>query len=513
MVIQRDVPIHVWGWAVPGETVNVTMGNLSATCKADAEGKWSVSLPKQPASSNPQAMTVKGSSGEVTVKDILIGDVWVCSGQSNMALPVSGMSCAATELPQANRPGMRFFQVKSGGAPKPQADCEGQWAVCSPDSAKGFSAVGYFFGKAIEESQKVPVGLIGSNQGASSAQPWVSLEALNGDPDLKKSYIEPVASVLADPDSAKVAHDKWLAEVGDQYNKERAKWNQDAYTASQKKEPFSRPRPTPPASPEPPFFTASTTFPSVLFNGKIHPLVQYPIKGALWYQGESNGPFYGKLVSALIKDWRTRWGVGDFPFLIVQLPNKSKQQKDPQDFAAGWAPIRETQLRIAQTVPNTGIVSSIDLGATEDPVENNNLHPMEKGNIGQRLALVARHYAYGENNVYSGPIFDKFKVEGGKVRITFTQIAQGLKIGTPPKDSLTPKPATDELKGFIIAGEDKKFVWAKATIEGQNTVVVWSDSVKNPQVVRYGWHMSPVVNLYNSADLPAFPFRTDTDAQ
>lgn len=512
MVIQRDVPFRVSGWAKPGETIQITLGKMAGSSQAGPDGKWLVKLDKPVASNTPVELTVKGSTETLTIKDILVGDVWICSGQSNMAHPLGACKNIDAELAQANRPEMRFFQVKGESSEKPKDDCSGQWTPCTPATAKAFSAVGYYFGRDILQSQKVPVGLIGSNQGASFAQVWLSLEALTADPELKKSYIDPVSSVFSDPEGAKAIHDKWLAEGGAQYDKDRAQWYMDRYAAQQKKEPFDRPMPKPP-QPEPLYFNSMTRFPTVLFNARIHPLVQFPIRGAIWYQGESNAgdPMYQQLMTALIKDWRTRWQVGDFPFLIVQLPNKSKQQKDPQDPNTGWAPVRERQLKVAQTVPHTGLAVAIDVGSTEDTEENNNLHPVEKENIGSRLALAARHLAYGENLIYSGPIAASSTVVGNKIRVAFDHTGSGLKIGTPPKTSLTPQPPTDELKGFAIAGKDKKFVAAKATLEGPQSVLVWSDSVAEPAFVRYGWQMSPVVNLYNSADLPASPFRTDTD--
>jgi sialate O-acetylesterase len=511
MVIQRDVPFRVWGWAPAGETITVTLGSATGTTQTDAEGKWALSLDKLTASPTPMEMTVKSGSETITLKDILLGDVWLCSGQSNMAHPFGGCLDYAEKSTGADLPEIRFFQVKSGPAEKPQEDCTGQWVVCTPASARGFSAVGHYFGREIHLSQKIPVGLIGSNQGASAAQVWVGLNALSAQPALKKSYIEPVQSVFDDPAGAKAALDQWKAEGGAQYEKDRAQWYMDKYAALQKKEPFDRPVPTPPR-PAPSYFTDMISFPTSLYNGRIHPLRHFPIRGALWYQGESNAndPLYDALLTALIQNWRELWQLGDFPFLIVQLPNKSKQQKNADDPTAGWAGIREKQLRVHQTVPKVGLAVAIDLGSTESPDENVNLHPPEKANIGQRLALAARHFAYSENLVFSGPLVEKTEVVGNKIRIQFRHAGDGLKIGTPPPTSLTPPPPTDELRGFCIAGSDKKFIPAKASIEGKESILVWSDALPEPAFVRYGWQMSPVVNLYNSNNLPASPFRTDS---
>ena len=512
MVIQRDVPMRVWGWAKPGATVNVVLGQATESAKADGNGQWLATLGKVPASTSPLEMVVSDGTDTIKVRDILAGDVWVCSGQSNMAFTLGDSQGASDELAQANRPEMRFFQVAHESSGVPMPDCKGQWVVCTPESAKSFSAVGYYFGLDILQSQKIPVGLIGANLGASKAEVWVSREALAANPDLQKAYLQPVAGILEHPETGKATHDQWLAEGGAQYEKDRKQWYMDRFTALKKNESFDRPMPTPP-KPEPPYFTAQTTFPTVLFNAKINPLLNFPIRGALWYQGESNSndPLYDKLLSALIADWRKRWQVGDFPFLIVQLPNKSKQQKDPAEAVIGWAPVRENQMKAHQAVPNTGLVAGIDLGSTESADEGKNLHPYEKENIGHRLALAAGHLAYGAKGEYSGPIIESAAVKGNKIQITFSHVGEGLRIGQPPKSSLTPQPPSDELHGFAIAGKDKKFVAAKATVEGSGNVLVWSDAVSEPVFVRYGWQMSPIVNLYNSAGLPAFPFRTDAE--
>ncbi len=512
MVIQRDVPLRVWGWAKPGTTVNVALGQVTATAQSDGNGAWSATTGKVSASGSPVELVVSDGVDTITVRDVLVGDVWVCSGQSNMAFPLGECQGASGELAEANRPQMRFFQIahESSGVPLP--DCKGRWVVCAPESAKSFSAVGYYFGRDILQSQKVPVGLIGANLGASKAEVWLSREALAENPDLQKAYLQPVAAIFEQPEAAKAAHDQWLAEGGAQYEKDRKQWYMDRFAALKKNEPFDRPAPAQP-KPEPPYFTAQTTFPTVLFNAKINPLVNFPIRGALWYQGESNAndPLYDKLLAALITDWRKRWQIGDFPFLIVQLPNKSKQQKDAAEPVIGWATVRDRQMKAHQAVPNTGLIPTIDLGSTNSPDENRNLHPDEKENIALRLALAAGHFAYGENVDYGGPIIESATVTGNKIQIAFRHAGDGLKIGQPPKSSLTPQPPTDELHGFAIAGKDKKFVAAKAAIEGTDKVLVWSEAIPDPAFVRYGWQMSPVVNLYSSAGLPAFPFRTDTD--
>lgn len=512
MVVQRDAAVRIWGWAPPGKTVSVALGMASAQATASDKGEWQVSLDKLPASSKPLALQVSDGTTTLNVNDILVGDVWLCSGQSNMAMALSACANISEELAKANRPEMRFFTVQGGTSGTPMQDCNGKWVLCTPDTAKAFSAVGYYFGREIQRSLQIPVGLIGSHQGASSAQVWVSREALAASPDLSKTYLQPVMGVLNNPEEAKAAHDKWLAEGGAQYELDKRKYYADRFQADQKKEPFNRPVPVPPPA-EPNYFTNQTGFPTVLFNARIHPLLPFPIRGAIWYQGESNSSdqLYDKLLAALIADWRSRWGLGDFPFLIVQLPNKSKQAKDSVEQQGGWAQVRERQARVTQTLTNVGLATTIDLGSTNDANENNNLHPVEKENIGKRLALAAEHYAYGSAAEYAGPVFKEAVVQSNKIQVSFTHTADGLKIGVPPKSSLTPVPSSEVLSGFSIAGADQKFVPATAAISGKDTVQVWNESLSTPLYVRYGWQTSPVVNLYNSADLPATPFRSDRD--
>lgn len=513
MVVQRDTPFRVWGWAQPGATVTVSIGQFHASTTTGDKGQWSLALSPQSSSTDAVEMIVKDGTTTLTVRDVLIGDVWLCSGQSNMAFNLGACAGSAEEIAKAERPTMRYFQVPGTYSGTPLDDTQGKWVVCTPKTARNIPAVGYYFGREIQDSHKISVGLIGSFQGASRAQVWVSREALASDPDLEKTYLKPFAAMLDNPTEAEAAHDKWMKEGGAQYQQDRRAWYSERFVAERNKVPFTKPLPQPPATPEPLYFNEVTGFSTVVFNARIHPLVNFPIRGALWYQGEGNvnDRLYDRLLSALITDWRARWRIGDFPFLIVQLPNKSKQQLDPAEQPGGWGPVRERQFKVAQTLPNVAIACAIDLGSTNDPNENNNLHPVEKENIGKRLALLAGHHVYGENGEYSGPVLKNATAINDKIRLTFSHVGEGLKIGTPPPTSLTPQPPIDSLRGFAIAGADKKFVAAQAVIEAPDRVVVWSESVPSPAFVRYGWQLSPVVNLYNSAGLPAFPFRTDAD--
>ena len=502
MVIQRGKPVPVWGWTDPGQEITVKMGTQQATGKSDDKGYWKVELPAMEANATGQAMTVTAGGQTATVNDVVVGDVWVCSGQSNMQFALGTASTAATEVPQATHPDVRLFVVKQQPSFTPQTTCPGQWTMCTPDTAKNFSAVGYFFGKEIAATEKVTVGLIGSYVGGTPAQAWTSLETLQSDPDLKTEYADVIEKLAADPAGVKAAHDKWLADGGAAYKDAMTKWHMDDYAAKQKGTP-EPPKLAPYPVTEPPY-EGSTQIPTVLFNGMIAPLQPYAIKGVIWYQGESNagGNTYSKLFPDMIADWRKTWGQGDFPFIWVQLPNYTTRVTDPNG-PTGWATTREIQAA-GLKLPVTGMAVTIDAG------DENNLHPPYKDIVGHRLALVAEHVAYGKDLLYTGPVMDSVKTDGAKMSVKFSNVGTGLKIEvpqvTPPK--FVPPP-TDKVVGFAIAGNDKKFAWADAVISGTDTVTLSSASVPAPVYVRYAFGTSPEVNLYNSADLPVAPFRTD----
>ena len=479
MVLQQDAKLPVWGTAEPAEKVTVTIAGKSQTATADANGKWVVKFEPLTASNNPVQMTVAGKN-TLTFQDVLVGEVWLCSGQSNMAFLLASAAEAGTAVRQASDPQVRFFQVALKTSLEPQSDvAKGQWVVCSPETARTFSAVGYFFGRELRQNLQRPVGLIGSSVGGTPAQAWTSLESLKKEP-LYANFITTYEKVKENYAAAQAAYPKLM----EAYAEEMKKW---------KENPGSK-RPAAPTSPEGGNFNAS-----VLFNGMIAPLVPYAIKGAIWYQGESGPAHYEVILPLMIKDWRAHWGY-DFTFLIVQLPNYGEPQKNPSE--GGWAITREAQLK-ALSLPNTGMAVTIDVG------EPKNLHPPNKSQVGRRLGLAAEHIAYQKNIVHSGPIYDTMKVESGKIRLTFKSTGGGLIMGTPPPAVGVPEvPPPTELTGFAIAGADKKWDWAKAKIEG-NSVVVWNDQVTNPVAVRYGWAASPACNLYNKEGLPASPFRTD----
>jgi len=523
MVLQQDVKIPVWGWADPNEPVSVTLGDDTAKTTADAGGKWSVSLEPVKATATPQKLTVTGRNS-LTFTDVLIGDVWVCSGQSNMEFDLAGSykgknsfggaSDAATAVPAANDSQLRLFLVTKKIALDPQTDVVGKWEVCTPDSAAFFSAVGYFFGQELRHALNRPIGLIGTYWSGMPAQAFTSLSALQKDPPFT-NYIDAFTKIQANYPTAKENYPaamaayqaklkEWNATVAPVFNPLMKQWQADAMRAAASGQPApprpvpSEPMPKGPSNPEGAPYT-----PTVLFNGMIAPLIPYAIKGAIWYQGESNAgnaAEYATLFPRMISDWREKWNEGDFPFLYVQLAAYMKAQTAPSE--GGWALLREAQLKTL-SLPNTGMAVAIDIGNGAD------IHPKDKHDVGLRLALAAKHVAYGQKLVYSGPIYDSMKVEGNKIRLSFKDTGSGLKMGTPPwTASGVPAPAPTELTGFAIAGADRNWVWAKAEIEGQD-VVVSSDQVASPVAVRYGWGNNPPCNLYNNEGLPASPFRTD----
>ncbi len=512
MVLQRDTSVPVWGWADPGERVTVAIDDdVKATTTAISDGRWWVRLDALNVGDVPIRLRISGKN-TVEFSDVLVGDVWLCSGQSNMAFPLRHAHDAADAIPNANHPRIRLFTVKPLVAFEPQQDCTGKWMVCTPETAKEFSAAGYFFGRELNQNLDVPIGLIGSYVNGSPAEAWVSLPGLRNDPSLVRfaEIFEKIVDYKGKYPTEILPrwqreHDAWEREVEKPYQADLKAWNVSAEKAKADGQPeppkpqLARPEPARPRAPDNSIYT-----PSALNNGMIAPVVPYGIKGVIWYQGESNageGGLYRTLFPALIADWRKSWGQGDFPFLYVQLANFQARADQPTD--THWAGLREAQA-MALSMPNTAQVVSIDLG------EEKEIHPANKRDVGHRLALAARHVAYGQDLVYSGPVYESMSVEGGVVRLRFSHVGGGLTIAAGPttQPHATPPAPPTALKGFAIAGADRKFVWANARIDG-DTVLVWNDQVKQPVSVRYGWANNPEVNLYNREGLPASPFRTD----
>jgi len=493
-VLQRGRQIPIWGIADPGESVTVRMNGKQATGTTDGSGRWSAKLPAQEAG-GPFDLTVQGKN-TVVLHDIVVGEVWVASGQSNMQFPLMTLEPAhpvygpqAREvIAAANDPLLRMFTVGRHVSPDKPADANdlpaGKWQTTTPENAGKFSAVAYYFAAELRKTLNVPVGIIHSSVGGTPAEAWTSQPVMASNPDFKTSVEKWDKLIETFPDAMKIYEEKTLPE-----------WK----AAVEKAKSEGRP---PPKKIYPPQGPGHFARPSTLFNGMIAPLIPYGIQGVIWYQGEANSGgnllscsprTYRTLFPALIKDWRTRWGQGDFSFLFVQLANIRAPQTTPVE--KGTENIREAQM-MALSVPNTGMATAIDLADKENPV---NIHPHNKREVGRRLSLIALANVYDQNlPSYSGPVFSGFKVEGNQVRLSFTHADGGLVA------------AGDKLEGFAISGKDGKFVWGNAKIDGK-TVVVSSDQVGAPANVRYGWASNPIGNLRNGAELPAPPFRTDPD--
>lgn len=474
MVLQAETTAPIWGWAEPGEEVTVTLGKTTKTTKADATGKWKVVFTKLK-SGGGLTLKVKGKN-ELTVNDVAVGEVWLCSGQSNMAMSVDRAKDFEQEKMNATLP-IRMFTVERNPQPEPQADCKGKWELASPETVGKFSATAYFFGRELHmHGIEAPIGLINSSYGGTAVEAWTSHEAQSKLPEYA-TIAESWVKAEAEPFDPAAAEQKYQAA--------RAKWAE----AVKKAKAGNKPLPRSPRKATAP--RLSQNHPANLFNGMIAPLVPYGVRGALWYQGENNSNksfsnLYGLQLRTLVQDWRTRFG-SEFAFAWVQLPDYRAPQTEPVE-ESKWAIVREQMLK-ALAAPKTGMAIALGCGEEKD------IHPKNKQEVGARLAMWARAKVYGQKCESSGPLPASHPIKGGNVTITFKH-ADGLKA----RDG--------EVKGFAIAGADKKFVWADARIEGSK-VIVSSPEVKAPAAVRYAWADNPVWSLENAAGLPATPFRTD----
>lgn len=462
-VLQRAAKVPVWGWAVPGEDVSVSFAGETAKTKAGTDGKWRTTLDLSDVGAGPFDLIVKGGN-ELKVTDILVGEVWLCLGQSNMEMKLSTTLGAKEVMATTNNSQLRHFKVETNASATPVEDVAGKWVLAVYRDAGLFTGVGFYFGQSLQQNLSKPVGLVNLSWGGSLAEAWMSPEALAGDEEIRQRT-EALKSQIDLSERALL------------------------------------PR----------------KIPSRLYNGMLSPVIPYGIAGAIWYQGESNvgsglGPLYAKLLSAMIRDWRGRWAQNDFPLYVCQLANFQPKQSEPGATSL-WAELREGQTRFTDTA-NTGQAILIDLG------EDATVHPRNKKDVGERLARLALARDYGRDVVYSGPVFKSFAVEGGKIRLSFTHAGGGLVARELPAayapSSLDPAKTVplvrnspgSQLEGFVICGESRRWVWAEARIEG-DTVVVSSPQVPAPVAVRYAWSNNPTCNLYNDAGLPAGPFRTD----
>jgi sialate O-acetylesterase len=467
MVLQRDMPIHLWGSATPGESITATFHDLTNTATTDATGRWSIYLPAQPAG-GPYTLTIHGAN-TITYNDILLGDLWFASGQSNMEMPLSGfgpdtqIENADQEIAAANYPEIRLLLVQKDSAGYPREDIRATtgWSLCTPASAKDFSAVAYFFARDLQKAladkqQHIPIGLIDSTWGGTPAEAWTSMDALGSDPSLMPVFA--ARAERSDHEATEIrldAIDKQLRAAGKPATPNRD-WhpNPDSWQ------------------------------PAALYNAMVAPFTPLPIKGVIWYQGEANSALstaglYDKLFPALIQDWRQHWAQGNFPFLFVQISAFASTPKE------NWGELRDAQ-RKTLSLTDTGMAVTIDIG------NEHNVHPGNKQAVGERLSLLARRIAYNEDLVASGPLFRLAYPDKGSMNVWFDNAA-GLhaKNGAPV--------------GFEVAGPDHVFLRANAHIVG-DTVTVSSPSIPNPLYVRYAWPNFPQANLYNGADLPASTF-------
>ncbi|MBT3380599.1 MAG: sialate O-acetylesterase [Lentisphaerae bacterium] len=473
MVLQRGQNLPVWGWADVGEKVTVSLAGQSGSATADAQGDWKIVL-KPVTSSEALQMTIKGTN-EIVIKDILMGEVWLCSGQSNMNMRVASCKDAAQVKAAADLPKIRHFQIRNTVCPEPTRNLAGTWTVCSPKTVAAYTGTGFFFGRSLFEELNVPIGIVHSSWGGTPAEAWTSKEDLGRSENLQPILERFQTALEQYPEKKKAWEEKveaWKEKVAKQ-------------KAEGEKKLARKPRP--------PMNERHYQRPSGLYNGMILSLVPYAIKGATWYQGESNagrGQQYEELLQTMIANWRRIWGQGDFPFYIVQIANFRSEQTDPNEQSA-WAELRDSQTKVGYGYPNCGLATIIDIGDAKD------IHPKNKQDVGARLAKIALAKLYDKGIVYSGPKYASMKTEGSTVRLSFDFLGGGL------------VSKGDKLGGFAVAGDDKVFKWADATIDG-DTVVVKSADVPAPRAVRYGWANNPPCTLYNKAELPAVPFRTDT---
>ena len=467
-VLQQGKAVPVWGQAEPGEKVTVEFQGQKKEATAGTDGKWSVTLDPLSVSATGAELTATGKN-TLKVSDILVGEVWICSGQSNMAWNVKAAKDFAQESAAANLPLIRHFKVELKPSEKPEDNLNGEWAVCSPQTVGDFSATGYFFGRELYKVLNVPIGLINTSYGGTPVESWMSDAALKGNPAFATVFARWKQSLADYPALLKV------------YEERAVKWKTDREAAQKAGKPFTSRGPRKPDGP------GSRMMPSALFNAMVHPLIPYGTRGIIWYQGEANAtrfPEYGALFQGMITQWRKDFAQQDVPFYFVQLANLERKVDTSNE---QWAFQREAQAT-ALKLPHTGMAVTVDIG------EPDNIHPKNKQEVGRRLALIALALTYEKGGEYAGPVFKSAQADGSAMKVSFDH-AKGLK--------MLDTPGTYEL-----AGADQKFHPASAKVVGEE-LVVSSPSVAQPAAVRYGWKNNPSINLYNEAGLPAAPFRSD----
>ena len=493
MVLQEGIAF-VWGEAAQGEKISVTYEGTTANGVAGKEGEWKVELKGLKPSEVGKPLRISGKN-TLQFEDVVVGDIWVAGGQSNMQFSVAKSNRPKEVETKTVDPRLRLFVVPYATSLVPQKrfipDAEnpsaGKWIVAIPEAAtQRFSAVGYYFGAELCRTQNKPIGMIACNRGGSAAQYWTSFEGLSKEPSLNK-YSEQYSRNLK------------------KYEPQKSEVSAQLITYQNTVNEWVRKGADPQSKPtlENPFMKLRSS--CDLFYAMVNPLIPFSIKGVIWYQGEANSRTmadsleYATLFKCLIQDWRAKWGEGDFPFYFVQLASYVAL-KETLDHSINWPWLRDSQTK-ALKLPNTGMATAIDVGNPGD------IHPKNKYDVGVRLSLLARQKTYGEQIVATGPFYTEIKVEGNRIRITFDSVGGGLQSLTPPLEGeKNPWAPETVLKGFEIAGSDQKFVPAKATIDGDSVIV---EGVNSPVAVRYGWDNVSEGNLYNRAKLPAYPFRTD----
>ncbi|MFT4734236.1 MAG: sialate O-acetylesterase [Algoriphagus sp.] len=469
MVLQQKQNNPVWGWAEPSEKVTVEINGQSHSTITNANGSWRVILRPIPAG-GPYKMYIEGESSVFFFDDVLVGEVWICSGQSNMQWELKNTNSGELAIAAANYPNIRLITVPRVGTSETQDNFEGSWEATSPETAADFSAIGYFFGQRLHHALNVPIGLIDNAWGGSAAEAWVNRDVIEAD----KNYADLMTS--------------WKKlEQTYSYDEEIKKWQKAVVAWEGNKKEENMPR-------KPGNLLTGNHRPANIYNGVLHPTIGYGIKGVIWYQGESNAGRsyqYRDLFPLMIRNWRTEWKQGDFPFYYVQLADFMDESVQPEE--SGWAELREAQTMTKDKLSNVGEAVIIDLG------EGRDIHPRNKQTVADRLVRIALARDYHKAIIYEGPSYKSMEIKGDKILLTFENVGKGLYAFD-----------TKEPVGFAMAGSDTKFVWADAKIISSNQMEISSESISNPISVRYAWANNPVCNMYNRDGLPMTPFRTDS---
>lgn len=475
MVLQQKLANPIWGWDTPGTTVTVSFAGQTRTAEAGADGKWTVKLDPVPANATPQVLTISGTSKR-ELQDVLVGEVWMCSGQSNMGFTLAGDWNGDLEAAASKLPNLRLIKVPQVGTQQLQNDFKGEWKLSTPESATGFSAVGFFFGRYIHQIVGVPVGLIDNAWGGSAAEAWIRRESLEKDPRFEALMRRTTQQ------ETYLASDKAKSD----YEAQSSRWRE----AAEKAKTAQKAAPRRPISPQQ--WLSGNARPGNIFGGVLHPTLGYGLKGVIWYQGESNAgraAEYADLFPFLIEQWRKEWNQGDFPFYWVQLADYRAEKPEPGD--SDWAELREAQTKTLK-LPNTGQAVIIDLGEGKD------IHPKNKRDVGARLARWALARDYGLSLPYRSPEFKSMNVSGNKITLRFDCFGSSLRTFD-----------VEEAVGFAVCGQDKAWHWAKGRLRGADQVDLSCPEVEKPVAVRYAWADNPVCNVFSKEGLPVTPFRTD----